>query len=97
VTSILLLVRNGQIFKQAANIFKAKHHLKVNGFKELLRIRATINLGLSDELKLAFPNVLPVDRPLIKDLVVKSLIGFQVLLAEMVVSLFQLQSLFLLN
>lgn len=40
-----------------------KEHLTPEGFRELLSIKAAINLGFSDTLKEAFPNCSPVPRP----------------------------------
>jgi hypothetical protein len=56
-----------ELFKQAAKFFKNKEHLTDDGFKEILSIRASMNLGLSDELKIAFPNIIPASRPLTVD------------------------------
>ena len=33
--------------------------------KKIIAIKASMNLGLSDKLKAAFPSVVPVDRPLV--------------------------------
>lgn len=46
-----------ELFKLAVSLLKNKKHLTKEGFKEILSIRASINLGLSDELKLAFPGI----------------------------------------
>ena len=40
-------------------------HLTPEGLREIVAIKAAINLGLSDKLKLAFPDVVPVERPLV--------------------------------
>lgn len=43
-----------------------KEHLTTEGLQKIVAIRATVNRGqLSDKLKAAFPNVVPVNRPLI--------------------------------
>jgi hypothetical protein len=55
------------LFKQAFEIISRKEHLTVEGFKKLVAIRASINLGISDDLKASFPDVVPVKKPLIKD------------------------------
>lgn len=55
-----------ELFKQAAKLFKNKEHLTAYGFKEILSIRASMNLGLSDDLKTAFPDITPFPRPLVK-------------------------------
>lgn len=46
-----------ELFKLAVSLLNNKKHLTKIGFKEILSIRASINLGLSDELKLAFPGI----------------------------------------
>ena len=48
-----------------------KEHLTKEGLQQIINLRASINLGLSDELKVAFPNTTPVQRPEIKDQEIK--------------------------
>lgn len=43
----------------------AKLHLTDDGFHKILSIRASINLGLTDKLKLAFPKTLQIEKPII--------------------------------
>lgn len=52
------------LFKQAFNIISNKSHLTLNGVYEIVNIKASMYLGLSDILKLEFTNYLPVKRPL---------------------------------
>jgi hypothetical protein len=52
-----------KLFKQAITLIKNKEHLTKEGFKKVLSLKASINLGLSDELKLVFPYIIPVSRP----------------------------------
>jgi hypothetical protein len=40
-----------------------KEHLTLDGIQEIVNIRATMNRGLSDTLKQAFPNTIPVPVP----------------------------------
>jgi len=56
-----------ELFKQAFNLISNKEHLTPEGLKKLVGIKASINLGLSDELKASFTDVIPVKRPLVKD------------------------------
>ena len=42
-------------------------HLTIDGLNKIVAIRACMNLGLSDEIKKAFPDVVPVTRPLVKN------------------------------
>lgn len=60
-----------ELFKRAFYIIESKKHLMVEGLKKLISIRATVNKGLSDELKSVFPDILPVKRPLLKDQEIK--------------------------
>jgi len=48
-----------------------KEHLTTSGIEKLVAIKTNLNLGLSDELKLAFPKVLPIQRPLIENQLIK--------------------------
>jgi hypothetical protein len=52
------------LFKDAISLIKSKQHLNKEGFIKVLSIKASINLGLSDELELNFPNIKPISRPL---------------------------------
>jgi len=53
------------IFKQAFEIYSNRQHLTLEGLKKLVAIKSVMNLGLSDELKKAFPDVKPEARPLV--------------------------------
>jgi len=53
---------------QGVNFMNNKEHLTIEGLHKILAIRAP---GLSDELKVVFPNVIPVKRPLVVDQVIK--------------------------
>jgi hypothetical protein len=59
-----------ELFKQAVELIKRKEHLRVEGFKQLVAIKASINRGLSDKLAESFPDVIPVQRPLVKSQVI---------------------------
>ena len=48
-----------------------KEHLTKDGLIKIVAIKASINRGLSEKLKSAFPDVVPVVRPLLKNLTVK--------------------------
>lgn len=43
------------LWKQAVLIIKSGKHLSIEGLQEIVNIRASINLGLSEDLKAAFP------------------------------------------
>nr|ACV41166.1 ribosomal protein 3/homing endonuclease-like fusion protein [Grosmannia laricis] len=55
------------LFKEVFNIILTKQHLTVEGIQKIVAIRASINKGLYGELKAAFPNIIPVQRPKIDD------------------------------
>ena len=44
-----------EIFKQAVEILNRKEHLTIEGIRKLVSLRASLNNGLSDEVKLASP------------------------------------------
>jgi len=48
-----------------------KSYLTIEGLEKIIAIRASVNLGLSPGLKASFPNVIPVQRPLVKDQQIK--------------------------
>ena len=52
-----------KLFKDAISLISNKEHLNREGFIKVLCIKASINLGLSDELKLSFPDIKPISRP----------------------------------
>lgn len=58
------------LFKQIILKVIEGEHLSAKGLQEILNIRASINLGLSDSLKTIFPNTVPVARPLIENITV---------------------------
>jgi hypothetical protein len=51
------------LFKRALEIVKEKKHLTMEGLREIVAIKSTLNLAISDQLKLAFLNITPVIRP----------------------------------
>jgi hypothetical protein len=44
-----------------------KEHLKPEGLQEIVNIRASLNLGLSEFLKARFPNTVAVNKPIIEN------------------------------
>lgn len=56
------------LFKKAFDIINDKKHLTMESLQELISIRASLNKGLSERLKLAFPNIKPVVKPEIPNL-----------------------------
>lgn len=51
------------LFKQCYHLIKNKKHLTKKGFEEILALRCNLNKSYSEELRLAFPNIVPIDRP----------------------------------
>jgi len=51
------------LFKQAFEIIKKGDHLTEKGVFEIVGLKSTLNLGLSDKLRAAFLNFVPVPRP----------------------------------
>ena len=54
-----------ELFKQAFTLILNKEHLTEEGIGKIVAIKGSMNLGLSDELKTAFPDdkLLPIPRP----------------------------------
>jgi len=52
-----------QLFKKAVEIMNRKEHLTSEGLQEIINLKASMNLGLSDELKVVLPNTNQVSRP----------------------------------
>lgn len=55
------------LFKEIVSLMKNKEHLTLDGLKKVLSLKASLNLGLSSELKDKFSNIEAVKRPLIID------------------------------
>jgi hypothetical protein len=51
------------LFKKIVNLIEQGEHLKGEGLQSIINIRASLNLGLSEVLKAAFPDTIPVVRP----------------------------------
>ena len=56
------------LFKKIVLLIKNKEHLTIEGIQKIVNLRASINLGGSESLKEAFPNTVPVQRPVIEDI-----------------------------
>nr|YP_010608689.1 hypothetical protein PNX16_mgp082 [Drechslerella dactyloides]WAN89769.1 hypothetical protein [Drechslerella dactyloides] len=52
-----------ELWRRIIEIIKNKEHLTKEGIEKIVAIRASINLGLSPELKIAFPNVSVWNKP----------------------------------
>jgi group I intron endonuclease len=51
-----------ELFKQAFYLLKDKKHVTFEGLHKIVNIKASMNLGLSDSLKEAFPSFVPAKR-----------------------------------
>lgn len=51
------------LFKLIVELMNNKLHLNVGGLHKIISIRASMNKGLSEEHKTAFPDIIPVERP----------------------------------
>ena len=56
---------------QVIEIMERGEHLTIEGLHKIVAIKASMNLGLSDKLKVAFPDVIQVTRPLVKNKKIK--------------------------
>lgn len=61
-----------ELFKQAFEIILRKEHLDKKGLEKLVALKVVINKGITDELKVAFPNIIPVSRPLVVNQEIKN-------------------------
>lgn len=52
-----------KLFKQAFTLILNKEHLTMEGLRKIAAIKATMNRGLSEELKVTFTNITLVERP----------------------------------
>ena len=51
------------LLKKVFILMKRKEHLTPEGLRKIFALKAAMNLGLSEKLKLAFPDVVPAERP----------------------------------
>lgn len=51
------------LLKSVVDMINAKEHLTMEGLQKIVSIKASVNLGLTKVLKLAFPNTVPALRP----------------------------------
>jgi hypothetical protein len=54
------------LFKEVVELMKNKVHLSIEGLKQIINIKASMNLGLSDVLNSEFIDFTPVKRHIIK-------------------------------
>lgn len=54
-----------EIFTKIIEIIKLKNHLTVHGLQKIVDLKASLNLGLSDRLKISFPNTVVSPRTIV--------------------------------
>ena len=52
-----------ELFNRILDLMKSQQHLSLDGLKKIVSLKAAMNNGLSEKLKAAFPDVVPVQRP----------------------------------
>ncbi len=67
-----------ELFKQAFSIILSKEHLTMDGLRKIVALKASLNLGLPEQLKKVFTekgndemSITPVGRPLVTDQAIK--------------------------
>jgi hypothetical protein len=55
-----------KLFKRVVELMANKEHLTPEGLQEIVNLKASINKGLPDKLKAAFPDTKPVQRPVVE-------------------------------
>lgn len=59
-----------ELFKLVVYSMKQGEHLTMEGLKKIIGIKASINRGLSNELNKTFPDIIPVERPEVKNQII---------------------------
>lgn len=54
-----------ELFKRILELMNRQEHLTQEGLMKIVSIKASMNKGLSEDLQTAFPNVIPVLRPIV--------------------------------
>ena len=55
-----------ELFNRVVDLMNRREHLTLEGLKKIVSLRAAMNNGLSEKQKAAFPDVVPVQRPLVE-------------------------------
>jgi hypothetical protein len=53
------------LFARIVELMNTKDHLSLEGLNQIINIKSSMNLGLSDQLKSEFNKIIPVEKPLI--------------------------------
>lgn len=54
------------LFKEVIGFSINKEHLTIKGIRKTVALKAAMNRGLSYKLKIAFTDIVPVERPLVE-------------------------------
>jgi len=60
-----------ELWIKVLDLIQNKEHLTVQGLQKIVAIRASLNRGLTDELKAAFPTIVPVQRPNVENIIIR--------------------------
>jgi LAGLIDADG endonuclease len=55
------------LFKKIIDLINNKEHLTLEGWHKILALKGSLNLGLSEELKKNFPDIIKIERPLVEN------------------------------
>jgi hypothetical protein len=55
------------LFKKIVNLMVNKEHLTLDGLKTILSFKSSLNLGLSEELKIQFADIKAAKRPVVSN------------------------------
>lgn len=56
-----------KLFSQIVTLVNQKEHLTISGLHKIISLKASMNLGLPESLKTAFPDITPAVRPIRSD------------------------------
>ena len=67
-----------ELFRKIVFIMSHKGHFTEEGFFNVLNLRYNLNRGISEELKILFPNLIPIERPSVpeREISPEWLVGF---------------------
>ena len=55
------------LFTKVIDLINKKEHLTIEGIQQIVALKASPGSSLADDLKKAFPNIVPVTRPLVEN------------------------------
>jgi hypothetical protein len=59
------------LFREVVKLMENKQHLTTEGLHQIISIRSSLNRGLSNELKAAFPEIILRERPVVNEVKIK--------------------------